>query len=305
MQSFIRIVEIWTPDAAGERLELKAGAYGNLSAFSRHSENLTFAPGQGLPGLAWQAGMPIVMRDLNRADFLRAGPAGEAGLTAGIAMPIFQGTALRAVLVFLCGNHGHSDGAIEIWKDDELSGQSFIDGYYGNLRHFERQSRSIKFPMGWGLPGMVWKTAEPQVVDVGNTNAFLRSQAALEAGISTGIGIPLNSNRNVDDIGFVVTFLSVRANPIARSFEVWRVTDNGGALFFTVGFDDSRSGITASRDCSRRLLSGEGTVGAALQSGMPVIEQRALEHEGTELLNQLAIPVFYQEELRSVVCFRF
>ncbi len=304
MQPFIRIVEIWAPNAEGDRLELRAGAYGELSAFAGQSEQLTFAPGQGLPGLAWQAGIPIVMHDLNGSDFLRAGPAADAGLLAGVAMPILRGHKVCAVVVFFCGDRDHSEGAIEVWKDDELSGQSLIDGYYGNLRHFERQSRNIKFPMGWGLPGMVWKTAAPQIVDVANTNAFLRSQAAMEAGISTGIGIPLNSHYNVDDIGFVVTFLSVRTTPIARSFEVWRVTDEGGALYFAAGAD-ANSRAVAQKDCSKRLLKGEGPVGTALETGMPVLEQRAPAHEEPERLTQLAIPVYFQEELRSVVSFRY
>ncbi len=304
MQSFIRIVEIWAPDAEGARLRLHSGAYGELSAFAGQSEAMSFGPGEGLPGLAWQSGMPIVMRNLVRSDFLRAGPAADAGLTAGIAMPIFQGPTLRAVLVFLCGNHGENDGAIEIWKDDELSGQSFIDGYYGSLRQFERQSRNIKFPAGRGLPGMVWKTQAPQIVDVANTNAFLRSQAALEAGISTGIGIPLNSNNNVNDIGFVVTFLSVRSTPIARSFEIWRVTEEGDALYFAAGVDEGSSRIEP-KDCSRRLLPGEETAGQALQSGMPTLETRAPAHGEPANLTQLAIPVYYLDELRSVVCFRY
>jgi len=304
-QHFVRVVEVWVPDDAGERLELRSGAYGPLSAFASDSEERTFARGEGLPGLAWVAAMPIVMRDLSNAAFLRAGPAREAGLTSGMAMPIFQGACLRAVLVFLCGDHGEAEGAIEIWRDDGLSGQSLIDGYYGKLERFGRQSRNIKFPLGWGLPGMVWKTAAPQIVDVANTNAFLRSQAALEAGISIGLGIPLNSDHNVDDIGFVVTFLSVRSTPIARRFEIWSVSDDGKRLHFTSGVEDRRDGI-AMPDPGRRIARGEGAVGMALMSGLPWLEPAAAADPAAgeaddDNVSLLAIPIYHLHELRSVV----
>lgn len=308
MSSFVRVVEIWVPDDAGTRLTLHAGAYGSLSAFADNSRESTFAPGEGLPGLAWQAAVPIVMRNLYDAAFLRATPAQEAGLTSGVAIPIIQGHTVRAVLVFLCGDKGESDGAIEIWKDDGHSGQSLVDGYYGGLNRFEHQSRNITFAPGWGLPGMVWKSASPQIVDVANTNSFLSSQAALESHISIGIGIPVNSNHNVDDIGFVVSFLSVHSTPIAKRFEVWTVADDEH-LYFESGLEDPRTGI-APRDPDRIIVRGEGTVGKALQTGLPCIESRMVEEtddadDDDSGLSQVAIPVYYLEELRSVVSFSY
>ncbi|TGD75060.1 GAF domain-containing protein [Mangrovimicrobium sediminis] len=307
MHPFVRVVEIWVPDASGEHLKWHAGTYGPLAEFADHSRDITFAPGIGLPGQAWREARPIIMKDLSDGAFLRADAAQSAGLTSGVAMPIFQGRDLRAVLVFLCGDHGRGDGAIEVWKDDGLSGQSLVDGYYGKLARFERQSRNIKFPLGRGLPGMVWKSATPMIADVANTNAFLRSQAALEAGISIGIGIPLNSDHNIDDIGYVVTFLSVHATPIARGFEIWNVTDTGDGLCFSSGIEDSVHRILADEP-DRRLARGEGIAGKVLETGLPWLEPSAQGHAGSDPeddLAQLAIPVYYLNELRSVVSFRY
>ncbi len=308
MHPFVRVVEIWVPDARDDRLVWHAGSYGPLAEFADNSRDMAFPYGRGLPGIAWKEARPIIMKDLTDGAFLRADAAQAAGLTSGVAMPIFQGTRLRAVLVFLCGEHGRGDGAIEVWKDDGLSGQSLVDGYYGKLVRFERQSRNIKFPLGRGLPGMVWKSAAPVITDVANTNAFLRSQAALEAGISIGIGIPLNSGQNVDDIGYVVTFLSVHATPIARNFAIWTVSDTGDSLSFDSGIEDGRNGIVVDA-LSRQLKRGEGAPGKALETGLPWLEPlqpgQHYDDQPDTNLAQLAIPVYYLDQLRSVVSFSY
>ena len=121
---------------------------------------MLFSPGEGLPGTAWAQRRPIVLKNLDVPYFKRAEAARAAGLTCGIALPIFAGEFLLAVAVFFCGDDEEHVGAIELWSNNPAESHELglIDGYYGSAEVFERDSRYIKFRPGFGLPGIVWQT---------------------------------------------------------------------------------------------------------------------------------------------------
>ena len=75
MRSFIRAVELWTPDEAGTSLEFADGVYNDdLEEFREISELALFAYDEGLPGKAWAAGHPA---GRTRGDLMRwPGPDG-------------------------------------------------------------------------------------------------------------------------------------------------------------------------------------------------------------------------------------
>ncbi|WP_324276262.1 GAF domain-containing protein [Blastococcus brunescens] len=55
-------------------------------------------PGDGLPGLAWQAGEPVVVADLwHDSRFLRPEAARADSLRTGVAFPVMRGHTLLAV----------------------------------------------------------------------------------------------------------------------------------------------------------------------------------------------------------------
>src|SRR4051794_13957886 len=151
LPSFVRAVEVWIPD--GDLLQLHSGSYGHLAQFERASADLVLRKGQGLPGAAWESGHAEVWQQLGPA-FMRTEPAKEAGLEAAVALPIFRGHEMSAVVVFFCGTRSQTGGCIEVWEPnaggDELA---HLDGYYGGLRRFEEQSRHLRFKRGQGLPG--------------------------------------------------------------------------------------------------------------------------------------------------------
>lgn len=114
MKCFIKAAEIWAPSHDPLQLELVSAYYGTLKEFCAISGDKRFAYDSGLPGKAWAAGHPLVLKEFEGSFFERADAAKEAGLTAAIALPIFAGDCLLAVAVFLCGDDEDNVGAIEV-----------------------------------------------------------------------------------------------------------------------------------------------------------------------------------------------
>ena len=76
---------------------------GRFSGFRKISENLEFRKGVGLLGRVLADGEPAWIVDVTKdEDFLRAKAADDAGLRTGIAMPVFVGREVVAVLEFFC-----------------------------------------------------------------------------------------------------------------------------------------------------------------------------------------------------------
>src|SRR5581483_11172051 len=145
MQSFIRAVELWTPDEAGRSLEFAGGVYSDdLEEFRQISELALFSHDEGLPGKAWAAGHPIILTDFAESYFRRADEAKLFGLTCAVAIPVFAGPNIKCVIGLLCGSDAdEQSGAIELWHNDaRLSHEmTLVDGYYGTANDFEFNSR--------------------------------------------------------------------------------------------------------------------------------------------------------------------
>ncbi len=177
MQTFIRVTEIWLPNRDRSRLEFGDGLYGPLGDFRAVSERTSFAYDEGLPGKAWAARHPIILKDLQTSYFRRGEAAKEAGLTSAVALPVMAGDILLAVVVFLCGDDAEHVGAIELWRNDAAVNAEvgLVDGYYGTADAFGWLSRNTKFPRGSGLPGLAWQQGLPVVLhDLGRAHSFLR-----------------------------------------------------------------------------------------------------------------------------------
>ena len=164
MKTFIRAVECWVPSVDRSLLEFGGGLYGEAGRFAHASRSLCFAFGEGLPGQAWEAGHPMVLKDLAGANFRRTAAAQAEGFSCGIALPIFAGEVLTSVLVIFCGDDDEHAGAIELWRNRpaESKDMTLVDGYYGTTGEaFEYSSRRTAFRRGHGLPGMAWDSGLP------------------------------------------------------------------------------------------------------------------------------------------------
>ncbi len=268
MQPFIRVAEIWLPDERGEVLTLGAGLYGDRHAFAEYSRPMRFARGEGLPGQAWAERHPVIMGSFTGTTFRRTAAAAEAGLTSGLAMPIFEGERIKAVVVLLCGAPENYVGAVEAWVNDpEVDAQIGLhDGHYGGAELFERTSRMTKFGRGFGLPGMVWASGMPAVLpELFRADRFLRREEAIKVGLTAGVGLPFDFD---PPRTWVMTFLSAQGTPIAGRFEIWEPDASGTALTYLAGIE---AGASEARPA--RIAAGEGLLGRVLATGLPAASE--------------------------------
>jgi hypothetical protein len=307
MKTFVRVIEVWVPGRDRTRLELGAGLYGSCKRFRDVSELKRFSYNEGLPGRAWASGRPVVLTQFDDSYFRRIDAARQVGLTAGIAVPVFAGSFLLAVVVFLCGDDQEHAGAIEVWGQDPLKPgeMQLIDGYFGTLEKFASLSRTVNMPRGHGLPGRVWEKRMPMIIsDLGHAQTFLRSRNAEEAGMTTGLGIPCL--RGPDEV-YAVTFLSARETPIARRFEIW-VPASGGGLIFADGHCEQDPDLDMGY-CSSSIAKGEGTIGRVWLTGVPAVcepldADKSVAGQSARLAglnSMLALPVIENAALKAVV----
>ena len=98
------LAQAWVPDEGGSALRCAPAWYAaqsGLDEFRWASQATELAPGEGLPGRAWSSREPAWDIDV-RADpsFIRAPAAREAGLAAGMAVPVTAGDEVVAVMEF-------------------------------------------------------------------------------------------------------------------------------------------------------------------------------------------------------------
>jgi nitrite reductase/ring-hydroxylating ferredoxin subunit len=312
MQTFVRVAEVWVPTEDHAQLRLLDGFYGPFDDFRSLSEQTRFGHNEGLPGKAWATRHPIILKDIGHSDFKRTEAGRAAELTCGVALPVFAGDLLKAVVVLLCGDSRVRTGAIELWHNDpsKFNEMRLVDGYYGTALSFEFNSQHMTFPRGYGLPGRAWKSSMPLIMkDLDNSNAFLRRQEAVEVGINRGLGIPyFHPSGKL----WVLTFLSARDTPIARRFEIW-VPDQWQELLIFHSGDCDRNTQLAAEYRSAMIARGDGVLGQVWQSGIAAvcanlsddtsIAGRSAVAAGLNAM--VAVPFMNGQELRAVIVWYF
>lgn len=300
--TFIQVSEIWVPQ--GDVLVLEKGNYGGLDGFAEASHHESFARGEGLPGKAWAEGRPVVLKDFDGSYFKRTEAAKAAGLTAAVAVPVFAGTVLKAVLVVLFGDDAVRTGAIEVWH--EADGLLMLDdGYYGAAKHFEWVSQHTHFPRGQGLPGGVWASGTPILMrDLGSGYAFIRAESAGKAGLTTGLGLPIPSPTGAT---FVLTLLSARGTPIARRFEIWDVREpragQPAEAVLTDGICEREGKLWADQNppvAPPKAVAWQGPIGQVLGSGVPLVRTGAAGLPAG-YASMVALPIYRHDQLDHVV----
>ena len=301
MNSFIKAVEVWVPSTDRTLLEFGGGHYGAATRFEAVSRGLCFGRGEGLPGQAWEAGHPIVLKAFEGSYFRRIAAARAEGLTCGIAVPIFAGDFLTSVMVIFCGDDERHAGAIELWENDPIASHdmTLVDGYYGSTCDtFEFISRSTAFRCGHGLPGMAWEKQLPVFLeDLGKGSGFLRADSAVKVGINRGFALPCSSPGANN---YVMAFLSALATPIARRVEVWQPDAPRERLLRSSGFCETEGTLGPLDD---GIARGEGPIGQAFLTGVPAVAEAGTDAFGDLML--AAIPVLLRGRLKAVMALYF
>jgi hypothetical protein len=312
MKTFIRAVETWVPGIDRTLLEFGGGLYGEARRLAAASPGLCFARGEGLPGQAWDAGHPLVLKDLAHPSFRRSAAARADGLSCGIAVPIFAGDVLSSVLVIFCGDDDAHAGAIELWRNDPASSKdmTLVDGYYGSTGEaFEYGSRRIAFRRGHGLPGSVWDSGLPLFLDdLGHGKRFLRADDARLVGINRGFALPCSS---LGQEHYVMAFLSALATPIVRRFEIWQPDATRTRLHRSYGFCESAGVLTGAPE-GPVVERGQGCIGSTFVTGAPCLSDDAAHQpvvgaaaQSAGLRWLVAVPVLQGGRLMATVSWYF
>jgi hypothetical protein len=299
--TFIRVVEVWVPDASGSLLELGGAWYGSATRFGAMSRQMCFGRGEGLPGQAWELQRPVVLKAFEGSAFRRTAAAHADGLSCGIALPVFDGAALKAVLLIFCGDSETQAGAIELWRHqpDQSKDMALDDGYYGSTGNaFEFISRRTAFRQGTGLPGLAWESGLPVFMDdLGKGGRFLRADSAQKVGINRGFAIPCATPG--PDV-YVMAFLSALATPLVRRFETWLPDAAGTHLLRREGFCELE-GVLDTGPASDRIDAGQGPLGRALASGVPAVGESTV----AGMASLVALPVLHAGQVVAVVAWHF
>ena len=108
-------IEVWQNDPRQSKdLSLSDGHYGRTDdTFEFIARRTSFRPGVGLPGQAWQQGLPVFLPDLGRAAaFLRADRAIRGGINPGLALPCL-GQRHRVADVRACAGEVLDQGLVQ------------------------------------------------------------------------------------------------------------------------------------------------------------------------------------------------
>ena len=143
--------------------------------------------------------------------------------SAVLGIPWFANDTRQSCLLLGSATHG---GTCEVWHvDPERDQLRLSSGYFGRWEEFRRITALTRFSAGEGLPGRVWKTGCPILLEnLSESQAFLRAEAAQSIGLECGLGLPV---RYATGCG-VVALLSSRTAPLGRAVDLWQLSQNSG-----------------------------------------------------------------------------
>ncbi len=198
-ETHVGAIELWHNDAgAGEDLKLDEGYYGGTAEiFEFVSRNTAFRKGFGLPGLAWDSGLPVVMPDLGKSTrFLRADSARKVGINRGFALPIATPGNDSYVMCFLSALATPIVRRIETWRPDAerrhlLRSEGFCETA-GVLA-----AGATRVEAGKGAIGRAWQDGVPLIAETLDAEAQALAAEARGAGVSSLLALPLWRNGGV------------------------------------------------------------------------------------------------------------
>ena len=321
-KTLIAAAELWQRE--GDTLRPVSSFYGSCDAL-RSAADAT-PPESSAISIAFADGKPLILDELTPLSYLHAEAAGPDGLAAAVLLPAYTRDEVSAVLVIYLRNGVGGDdacAAAELWAGTKGRFELSLDqAWHANLERFARISRYVNFPMGAGLPGLCWQSANARIVpDVATAKAFLRSSSAEDADgstnrLSVGLGLPLLRGNALQA---VLLLISSHATPLARVHEVWvedpdtpgQLVRSQGTYGGSVGLAESSTDLTfkhgdhvpaESKGLPGRVWDAEAP---ALLDGIDAIADagfaRADAARDAGITWALAHPVIVNDTVRSVV----
>lgn len=197
---------------------------------------------------------------------------------------------------------------VEVWRPDGSGDKlRWAAGHYDAAPEFGAVSRDTTFAMGEGVPGQVWETGRPVLLDGLVGTNFVRVAAAADAGLGSVLAIPYRRRGRIQAV--VVFLMNVRRD-LCGVAEVWTPDRDGGPqLELHRGY---YSGLTHFGAASQqvRFARGEGLPGRVWQTGRPLVAPdvaswdafvRRSPAEADHIKTGIGIPLFVDGGLESVV----
>lgn len=147
------------------------------------------------------------------------------GAAAALVIPSFTGdNIVSSILCFYFRHESQAKAAVEIWVGEAGRYALTLDeSYFPGLERFGFISRHVHFPIGSGLPGMVWESGNAVMInDLSQSNNFLRSTGAENEGLDLGLAFPCIKGRELLSVNLM---LSTKDTPLMRICEIWQKDD--------------------------------------------------------------------------------
>ncbi len=156
----LRCVDVW-------HMEMQ-----NAAEFERHSKEITFSPGVGLPGRVLVSGEPIWITDLGAdLNFPRMQVAAKEGLRSGFGFPILLGNEVLGVLEFFSRETREHDPGL-------LAAVSTIGSHIGQL--FERKRGEQKLRESESRFRTLAETASDAIITIDERSTIIFANPAAE-----------------------------------------------------------------------------------------------------------------------------
>ena len=189
-------IEVWRNDpndpAAAKDMVLDDGYYGSTAdAFEFISRRTSFRPGTGLPGLAWESGLPVFLPDLGKGGrFLRADGAVKVGINRGFAIPCSTFGADVYVMAFLSALATPIVRRFESWLPGPDAGA--LRRHEGLCEKFGLlQADEERIERGQGVIGRALTTCVPMVSEHAADEPGSVGLAVRAAGLDSMIALPV------------------------------------------------------------------------------------------------------------------
>ena len=184
-------IELWRNDPAESKdMVLADGHYGRTAeAFEFLSRRTSFRRGTGLPGLAWDSGLPVFLPDLGKGSrFLRSDGALQVGINRGFALASAGNDGCHHVVALLSALNTPIVRRFEVWQR-EGGGLVRMSGFCeseGELGPAPLLIESGQGTLGSALLGGVPAVSDDAASEPGGLGAALQ-----RAAVHTLVAIPV------------------------------------------------------------------------------------------------------------------